>query len=446
MPIIGLQRRLRECGRIRLGEQRTSSKGKRYPASLPTFRFTSADRPAIDAVAEQWGGQVRQWQSPAGPQWEVTVDRDRIGVIVPPTDLALSQWLELWDAGGCKRRCDGSTETLSDGPCLCDPNARECQPTTRLSVIVPDLPAFGLWRLETHGYYAAVELAGVVDVANRLPVEFIEAVLRIDQRVVKRTDDKGEIVTQHFTVPVLDLGLTFRELLAPAASNPALPAADGAASGGTVAEGQAHSPSLTPVPNAPADEAPPAVSDQLDRLRHAQPRARRGPMPPPGGIDPETGEVLQPPPEPEPEPAPEPEGKGMAPPPASTTDPAVALKRVMAEASKTWPDLPPGERDNYRHALGVIATYTSRQAQGQPPVQSVNDMTLAERLHLSTLMAQVRQGQLVLRRLDDDAEGHQRWASQLKGGERVAHLKRLDAGSWDVNVTRTQPPAEGAQP
>jgi len=450
VPIINLQRRLRECGRIRLGEQRTTAKGKTYPAALPRFRFTSPDRPALDAVAALWGGTVRPWQAPAGPQWEVTVEHDRIDVILPPAVLALTQWYEAWSAAGCQRRCDGATDTISDGPCLCDPENRACQETTRLSVVLPQVPAFGLWRLETHGYYAAVELGGVVDVANQVAPEgqFLEAQLRIDQRTAKRLDAKGDTITQHYVVPVLDLGLTFRELLAPVtSSSPALPAAADATMG--EAEGQAHSQDravLAPVPDlAP----PPAVADQLDRLRQAQPRAPKVPLPP-AGIDPETGEIVgnwtahptDPDPAPEPEPAPE--GRGMSPPP-STIDPAKAHKRVMAEATKTWPDLAPADRDGMRHALGVIATYTSRQAVGKPPTQSVTEMSLEERLHLSTLMAQVRQGQLTLARADDDDQGRPRYVSQVAGGARVAHLTQLPDDTWDVRVVRTAAQGE-AQP
>lgn len=450
MPIISLQRRLREVGRIRLGEQRTSARGKLYPAALPTFRFTSADREAIEAAAAVWGGQARPWEAPAGQQYEVTIQADKVRVVVPPTDLALSQWLELWSAAGCQRRCDGATEQLSDGPCLCDPDNRACTPHTRLNVLVPELPGFGMWRVEAHGYYAAVELAGVVDVLTRAAAagRFMDATLRIDQRVTKRPDGKGGTTTQHYVVPVLDLGLTFGELLsAPVApsSPPALPAEGQAGAGGSTPEGQAHSPALTPVPDLPA---PPPVADQLDRLRQAQPRAPKVPLPP-TGVDPETGEIGVPPPErmPEPEPAPaadgDGEGKGMAPPP-STTDPEKARKRVMAEATKTWPDASTAEREGLRHALGVVATYTSRQVIGQPPTQSVTEMSLDERLHLSTLMAQVRHGQLVLHSIDPQ-DGNPRYACHLKDGSRVAYLTQLAHDRWDVNVVRDDP-QQGAQP
>src|SRR5207248_231981 len=44
---------------------------------------------------------------------------------------------------------------------------KACKATTRLSVRLPDVPGIGCWRLETHGYYAAVELAATADIIER---------------------------------------------------------------------------------------------------------------------------------------------------------------------------------------------------------------------------------------------------------------------------------------
>ncbi len=45
--IIDLQRRLREVGRIRIGEKVATSNGRSRPSKLSTFRFTSRDRQVI---------------------------------------------------------------------------------------------------------------------------------------------------------------------------------------------------------------------------------------------------------------------------------------------------------------------------------------------------------------------------------------------------------------
>src|SRR4051794_29621754 len=61
VPIIDLQRRLREIGRIRIGQQvpitnpKPGSKAKTRPVKLETFRLTSRDQRVIDAAAALYG-------------------------------------------------------------------------------------------------------------------------------------------------------------------------------------------------------------------------------------------------------------------------------------------------------------------------------------------------------------------------------------------------------
>src|SRR6185295_14228139 len=148
MAILSLQRRLAEVGRIRLGKQVETKKGGKRPAALDTFRLTSADRARIDEVAKLYGGTVTKWEAPSGiAQWEVVTQSDKLPVMVPPSALAFSQHYELWAAGGCQRRCDGVTETLSEQPCLCDPDNRQCDIHTRLSVMLRELSGLGVWRV-----------------------------------------------------------------------------------------------------------------------------------------------------------------------------------------------------------------------------------------------------------------------------------------------------------
>ena len=204
MSILTIQRRLMEAGRIRIGEKDPE---RGYPKKLTTFRLTSRDRAKIDQAAELWGGTVEPWDSPAGPQWQVTTDASALDVVVPPSEMAFSQFYELWSAGGCQRRCDGVTEQLTEGPCVCDPDDRECAIHTRLSVMLRDLRGLGLWRIDTSGYYAAVELAGAVEIiaAAAGAGALLPARLRLEQRQVKRTGRDGKPQTFNFVVPVIDI-------------------------------------------------------------------------------------------------------------------------------------------------------------------------------------------------------------------------------------------------
>ena len=81
MPILALQKRARELGRIRIGQK--GAKGQ--PQKLDRFRLTSPSKHVIEKVAELYGGTVQEW-TPAGgaQQWEVITDARRLPIMVPP--------------------------------------------------------------------------------------------------------------------------------------------------------------------------------------------------------------------------------------------------------------------------------------------------------------------------------------------------------------------------
>jgi hypothetical protein len=210
-----IQKRMMELGRIRLGEK--GSRGE--PRKLTTLRFTSASRALLEALARKHGGEVRPWAgAPDEGYFEVTTQATQIDVILPPVfsdqdgspTTPYSQFFEAWSGGGCQRRCDGETELLSGEPCLCAPavadqgeEGRTCKITTRVSMMIPDIPGIGVWRLESHGYNAAVELPGTLEVLMLAAADhkFIPAVLRIEQRTKKVPG----AATKRFIVPVLEL-------------------------------------------------------------------------------------------------------------------------------------------------------------------------------------------------------------------------------------------------
>jgi len=199
MPIIDLQRRFAEVGRIRAGAK--NQKG--HATKLDAWRLTSANRAALEAAATLYGGEVREWDgSPTGRQYELFTKSDTLDVLVPP-GVQVSLWYEVWSGGGCERRCDGQRDYLNDAPCSCNADARECKPTMRVSLCLHLLPGVGVWRYESHGYYAATELPQTVEFLAEAAGrgQYLTGKLRLEERMSK-TKKNG---TRKFHVPVLDL-------------------------------------------------------------------------------------------------------------------------------------------------------------------------------------------------------------------------------------------------
>ena len=283
MPIKTLQKRLTEVGRLRLGHKEPvmdSRTGKqRVKDGLPVFRpargeqwrLTSPDEDLLLHVAGIYGGDVKPWLgAPDGPeQWELLADSDTLHVLIPPGQ-AMSQWMESWRRGLCDRRCDGETEVMTGEPCLCaqetdHPKDYKCRPTTRLNVVLSDVPSAGVWRCELHGWYGATELLGMATLLEDagLSGRIVPATLKIEQRTIPACPGSP---TKRIVLPVLQPLPSFLQALA---------------LGGTqaAAQLQAPRPELPAPQDAPdrvgGDPQPPAhpVGSNASRMRQAQAEA-----------------------------------------------------------------------------------------------------------------------------------------------------------------------------
>ncbi|MEE4489367.1 recombination directionality factor [Streptomyces sp. BE230] len=216
--LLNIQRKAAEHGRLRTGY----TDGKR-PVRSATWVVTSHSEEHVRAAAELWGGKPEQWQplNSTITQWRVITKASSIEALITPGD-PLNQYNEMWSAGGCQRRCDGETELLTRQPCLCarqfgedwhtQPKGRVCSTTSRFNVMLPDLSGMGMWRAETHSFYAASEWGGMVDMvlAGTDGRGFVPVTLRIEPRQVVR-----EGKTKKFPVVVVELrGVTPRQALA----------------------------------------------------------------------------------------------------------------------------------------------------------------------------------------------------------------------------------------
>lgn len=240
MAILDLQRRHRVLWRLRAGDKGPKGQPRRLDGQL---RVTSETPEIVDAFTAVFGGQRVPWEG----AWQAYLPITALPVVLLPGQ-ALSQFWEQYDSGGCLRRCDGVTESLSDSPCSCPsditvrmgtPNA--CRPTTRLSVVCPDVAVLGAGMLVSHGLIAAETLPQAVGIAEQMLSrgQHVPATLRLVTHKGRRT----------FCVPQLEIvGVSLASLTAPE-SRQALPASQEA-------------------PNAPAalPEPPRALSGRRDTL------------------------------------------------------------------------------------------------------------------------------------------------------------------------------------
>lgn len=255
MPIKNLQRRQAELGRIRLGQKQATQSGKTRPAKLDRFRFTSVSEQYIRDLAKLYGGTAKAWDNNGVPSWEVITTATSVPVIVVKNGL--SQWMETWSGGGCVHRCDGEVNVLTGE--FCNPDDRDhvnAKPTTRLSVMLPELDAIGSWRLESHGWNAAAELPTVAELAEFV-ADLVPAVLHLQER---RAIKDGQ--TSRFVVPVLDLQIGASRLRELAQSM-----ADGRELGPSPASGAAAIESGRPDYAAMARAA--TTPDELNGVWHA---------------------------------------------------------------------------------------------------------------------------------------------------------------------------------
>jgi hypothetical protein len=199
IPIIERQRALSTVGEVRLGSEKQNGKVGR---KLETFRLTSQQRDLIERAAERYGGEVKEWESPSGPAWQVITKRSALPILVV-VGYSLTLLYEKWEgATKCTRRCDGEHEMISDAPCICNASGKdECDIVTRFMAVLPELGTSLGWKLRSIGERAADELNGGMAIATELAQgrTFVPATLRLTQR---RSIKDGQVV--RYVVPVLD--------------------------------------------------------------------------------------------------------------------------------------------------------------------------------------------------------------------------------------------------
>lgn len=211
MPIITVQRRMAEQGRIRLGQKVATASGKQRPDKLDRFRFTSPNQGLIEQIAAKYGGEARAWDNAGKREFEVISDARAIPVIV--VKGGFSQWHETWSKAGLQHRCDGEKDPAG---VYCDPDDPAHieaiqKPTTRLSVMLAEIETLGTWRMESKGWNAAAELPSMAELAMHVG-DYVPATLSLAERSSIIEGPRGP-QTSRFVVPVLDLRVTKARLV-----------------------------------------------------------------------------------------------------------------------------------------------------------------------------------------------------------------------------------------
>lgn len=203
-PMLDIQKRHAEVFRIRLGEKGSKGEPRKLTDSI---RITSPNRSVVQAFADVFGGDVRDWDG----QFEVYLPTTELPIMVLPGQ-SVSQWWEMYRKSVCERRCDGVTETLSGQACMCPADITDrmaakgaCRPMTRLNVVCPDVAVVGAGSLVTHSMIAAETLPQSIAVAEAALARglMVPAVLRV-------VEHKGKT---HYIVPQLEIvGMSLTQL------------------------------------------------------------------------------------------------------------------------------------------------------------------------------------------------------------------------------------------
>jgi hypothetical protein len=270
MPMIDVQRRHQTIFRIRFGEKN----GNRPVKLTDAIRITSANADVVDAFIDVYGGSRVEWDG----QWEAKLPTTALNILVLPGQ-SISQWWEKYRGSVCDRRCPGTggIETKSNKPCMCDPDIEkrtaardECSPTTRVSVICPDVAVVGSGMFVCHGLVGAETLPQSIAVAEAALSRglMVPAVLRV-------VEFRGR---NHFIVPQIEVvGMSFNALAAATATGE-LQHATRELDAPTNGNGNGNGPRFTPI--APAVDAPSrSMSEQFgefDEQSQAKAAARAG--------------------------------------------------------------------------------------------------------------------------------------------------------------------------
>lgn len=276
-PMIDIQRRHAEVFRVRLGERGPDG----YPRKLTdSMRITSRNRTVVDAFTDVYGGDVTEWDR----QYQAYLPTTELRILVLPGQ-SIQQWWEKYKGSVCERRCDGYQEQKSQKQCVCPEDIDErmkdkdaCAPTTRVSLLCPDVDVVGAGQLVTHGLIAAETLPQSIAVAEAALGRgyMVPAMLRV-------VEHKGRT---HFIVPQIEIvGVSLVTLASGNAGGELATVTENRA----ITAGEDDGPRmLEAVPSSVLERPVGTVAEQAQAFPEKKPRSNAAQPIPPTGIEPRT--------------------------------------------------------------------------------------------------------------------------------------------------------------
>jgi hypothetical protein len=149
--------------------------GKQYPGqgptTLPEWRLTADTKDIAQAIADQYGGDVQEWETTKSDRFEVLTTTPSLAVQLH----ACRAEMILWGNRVPTRVCDGQTRSDQNqpgDPCKCAndyPNIKSrkdaarvneaCAPSVQLLLGLVDLPDVGLFKWTTSSWLVLEDYA-----------------------------------------------------------------------------------------------------------------------------------------------------------------------------------------------------------------------------------------------------------------------------------------------
>lgn len=178
------------------------------PVALSAWRFTSGDPDVMEAIAENFGGEVSEWEATKEDILEVHTTVSSLNVVLDGPNAIRTGMVMFGRSGPPIRQCDGIVMSGEDQghACMCPSGLQErkdaaqkgraCQPSIEITFRLESMPDLGLGRFRSGSWTLAADI-GKAEAALEKIDGPAKAVLKLEQITTK--------TGKQFTKPVLTI-------------------------------------------------------------------------------------------------------------------------------------------------------------------------------------------------------------------------------------------------